>query len=386
MQFAFTEEQEELRETARAFLAEHSGSEAVRAAMEAEHGHDPAVWKRIGAELGWTAITIPEAHGGLGLSEVELVALLEPMGEALLASPFFATVALGANALLVAGSDAQKDAWLPPIAEGETRATLAVAGPGGVWAPTGVEATCRRDGGEYRLAGTARHVVDGACADLVVVAARAEGSTGDEGISLFVVPGDAPGLAREALPTMDRTRRLAELRLDDVRVPADARLGDEGAAAPALREILDRAALALAAEQVGGAQRCLDMAVAYAREREQFGRPIGSFQAIKHKCADMMVAVESARSVAYYAGCVAAEGSAELPAVASMAKAWCSDAYFRCAAESIQIHGGVGITWEYDCHLHLKRARGGEALLGSPDEHRERVAVEMGLGPGSPEA
>ncbi|HKJ25861.1 MAG TPA: acyl-CoA dehydrogenase family protein [Myxococcota bacterium] len=379
MDFSFTEEQEELRETARAFLAEHASSEAVRAAMEAEHGHDPATWKRIGAELGWTAITIPEAHGGLGLTEVELVALLEVMGEVLLPSPYFATVALGANALLVAGSDAQKDAWLPGIAEGQTRATLAVPGAGGRWNVAGVEATCRADGDGHVLSGVARHVVDGACADLVIVAARAEGSSGDVGVSLFAVPGDAPGLERRALPTMDRTRRLAELRMDGLRVPASARLGDEGAAAPALREILDRAFVALAAEQVGGAQRCLDMSVAYAKERVQFGRPIGSFQAIKHKCADMMVAVESARSVAYYAGCVAAEGSAELPAVASMAKAWCSEAYFRCAAESIQIHGGVGITWEYDCHLHFKRARAGEAFLGTPAEHRERVAVAMGL-------
>jgi len=167
--------------------------------------------------------------------------------------------------------------------------------------------------------------------------------------------------------------------MDGLRVPASARLGDEGAAGPALREILDRAAIALAAEQVGGAQRCLDMSVEYAKEREQFGRAIGSFQSIKHKCADMMIAVESARSVAYYAGCVAAEGGDELASVASMAKAWCSEAYFRCAADSIQIHGGVGITWEYDCHLHFKRARGSESFLGSPAEHRERVAHEMGL-------
>jgi alkylation response protein AidB-like acyl-CoA dehydrogenase len=379
MDFTFTEEQEELRQTARAFLAEHASSEATRRAMESEHGHDPAVWKRIGSELGWTALTVPEAFGGLGLGHVELAALLEPMGASLLASPFFASVALGANALLVAGSEDQQAEWLPGIAEGATRATLAVAGPAGRWSPAGVEATFRRDGGDYRLSGAARHVVDGACADLLVIAARAEGSSGDDGISLFAVTGDAPGLVRTALPTMDRTRRLAALEMDGLRVSGSARLGEEGAAGPALREILDRAAVALAAEQVGGAQRCLDTTVAYARERVQFGRPIGSFQAIKHKCADMMVAVESARSAAWYAACVADEGSDELPSAASTAKAWCSDAYFRCAAESIQIHGGVGMTWEYDCHLHFKRARAGEHLLGSPDQHRERVAQEMGL-------
>lgn len=380
MRFAFDAEQEALRDTARAFLAEHSGPEQVRAAMESEHGHDPAVWKQIGTELGWTAITIPEACGGLGLSTVELVALLEPMGESLLCSPFFATVALGAHALLAAGSEAQQARWLPGIAAGETRATLAVAEPAGRWDAAGVGARHRREGSGYRLSGEKRYVLDGACADWIVVATRAEGSRGDEGLSLFVVPGDAEGLVRRALPTLDATRRLASLELHDVAVPADARLDAEGSAAAALRRTLDLAAVALAAEQVGGAQRCLDASVAYAGEREQFGRPIGSFQAVKHKCADMMVAVETARSAAYYAGCIAAEpGSAELPAVASLAKAWCSEAYFRCAAESIQIHGGVGMTWEYDCHLYFRRARGDEALLGSPDEHRERVAREIGL-------
>ena len=381
MNFAFSEEQEELRETARAFLAEHSGSESVRAAMEAEHGHDPAVWKQLGSELGWTAITVPEAYGGLGLSYVELVALLEPMGEALFCSPFFATVALGSNALLVAGDEAQKERLLPGLAEGATRATLAVAETSGGWNADGVSATWRRDGSGYRLSGQKRFVLDGAIADLVVIAARAEGTSGAPGISLFAVPAESEGLARRPLSTMDQTRRLASLELHDLFVPAEARLGAEGAAAPALQRILDLAAIAQAAEQVGGAQRCLDVSVRYAKEREQFGRPIGSFQALKHKCADMMVAVETARSAAYYAACVASEpDSPELPAVASLAKAWCSDAYFRCAAEAIQIHGGVGMTWEYDCHLHFKRARSTRAFLGSPDEHRERVAREIGLG------
>jgi len=381
MDFAFTEEQEALRETARAFLAGRSGSEQVRAAMESEHGFDPAVWKQIGTELGWTALTIPEAFGGLGLGDVELLALLEPMGEALLCSPFFATVCLGANALLVAGSEQQKAAWLPGIAEGETRATLAVAEASGRWDADGVEATWAKDGGDYLLSGAKRYVLDGACADLLVIAARAPETHGEAGLSLFAVSGDADGLGRTPLPTMDRTRRLAALELDGLRVPAAARLGEEGTAGPALRQILQRAAVALGAEQVGGAQRCLDMSVGYAKEREQFGRPIGSFQAIKHKCADMMVAVETARSAVYYAGCVAAEAGPELPAVASLVKAWCSEAYFRCAAESVQIHGGVGFTWEYDCHLHLKRARGGEVFLGTPAEHRERVAREIGLEP-----
>jgi alkylation response protein AidB-like acyl-CoA dehydrogenase len=220
-------------------------------------------------------------------------------------------------------------------------------------------------------------VPDGHSADLLVVAARREGTRGDDGLSLFLVPGDAAGLERRALPTMDQTRRQAHLELRDVRVPASALLGQEGGAGPALRRSLDLAAVALAAEQVGGAQRCLDLAVDYARERVQFGRPIGSFQAIKHKCADMLVLVETARSAAYYAGCVAAEGSAELGVAASLAKATCSEAYFRCAADCLQIFGGVGFTWEYDPHLYFKRAKSTETLLGDPDSHRERVAAAV---------
>jgi len=222
-------------------------------------------------------------------------------------------------------------------------------------------------------------VLDGHTADRLIVAARSPGSTGADGVSLLLVPGDATGLTRARRPTLDQTRRLARIRLDGVRVPESALLGDEGAAAPALARTLDLAAIALAAEQVGGAQRCLDMSVAYAKERVQFGRPIGSFQAIKHKCADMMVQVESARSAVYFAACVAAEESAEVAESASLAKAYCSDAYFECAAQAIQIHGGVGFTWEYDVHLHFKRAKASETFLGDPTWHRERIARGIGL-------
>lgn len=379
MDFVFNEEQEELRATARAFLAERSGSEQVRKAMESDLGYDPNLWREMAAELGWTSVTIPEAYDGLGLGDVELVALLEVMGESLVCSPFFATVALGANALLVAGSDEQKRAHLPGIAEGQTRVTLASAGPAGDWSVGGVEATFESRDDGYRLDGEFRYVLDGATADLIVVGAREAGTQGEHGIALFVIPAATAGLERTPLPTIDSTRRLAAITMDGVRVAADARLCDGGEAASALREILDRASIALAAEQVGGAQRCLDMAVAYANEREQFGRPIGSFQAIKHKCADMMVAVEAARSAVYYAGCVAAEGGAELRSAAAAAQATASDAFFRCAADSLQIHGGVGFTWEYDVHLYFKRAKSSESFLGSPQEHRELVAREIGL-------
>jgi alkylation response protein AidB-like acyl-CoA dehydrogenase len=379
MDFAFNEEQEELRSIARSFLEDHSASEQVRQAMESELGYEPQLWKQIGAELGWTSVVIPEEYGGLGLSYVELVALLEVMGGALLCSPFFASVCLAGNALLVGGSEEQKREHLPGIAEGETRATLACTEAGGSWDAAGICTTARADGGDFVLDGIKTFVPDGHCADLLVVAARLADTSGEEGISLFAVPADRPGIERRALPTVDQTRRQAEIVFRGARVPAAALLGEEGAGWPALAKTLQLAAVALAAEQVGGAQQCLDMAVAYAKERIQFGRPIGSFQAIKHKCADMMVAVESARSAAYYAGCAAAEDGDELPLAASLAKSVCSDAYFRCAADSLQIHGGVGFTWEYDVHLHLKRAKSSETLLGDATYHREQVAQRIGL-------
>jgi alkylation response protein AidB-like acyl-CoA dehydrogenase len=375
LNLAFSEEQEELRAQARAFLADHSSAEQVRAAMASELGYDAEVWKRISAELGWPAVVVPEEYGGLGLGHVELVALMEVMGEALLCSPFFSSVCLGGTALLLAGSEEQKREHLPGIAEGETRVTLALTEPSGRWGPAGVEALARREGNGYVLSGSKRFVPDGHAADLLVVAARREGSRGDDGLSLFLVPGDAPGVERRALPTMDQTRRQAQVELREVRLPASTLLGEEGAAAPALARTLDLATVGLAAEQVGGAQRCLDLAVAYAKQRVQFGRPIGSFQAIKHKCADMMTRVETARSAAYYAGCVAAEGSEKLPLAASLAKATCSDAYFRCAADCLQIFGGVGFTWEYEPHLYFKRAKSSETLLGDASFHRERLAA-----------
>jgi alkylation response protein AidB-like acyl-CoA dehydrogenase len=358
MQLAFTEEQEELRRSARAFLAEHSSSERVRAAMASELGWDADAWKRIGAELGWTAVAIPESHGGVGLGFVELVGLLEEMGETLLCAPFFSTVCLAAPALLAAADSAAAREWLPAIAEGRATATLVA---------DGVTATKRGSG--FALDGAARLVLDGHAAELLVIAAR-----NGAGTSLFAVPASARGVERRAHTTMDATRRFAAVTLSGVEVGADALLGAEGEGAAALERALDQARVALAAEQTGGAQRCLDLSVAYAQERVQFGRAIGSFQAIKHKCADMMVAVESSRSASYWAGCVAAEDGAELPRAASLAKAWASESYFRCAADALQIYGGVGFTWEYDVHLHLKRARSMESFLGTPAWHRERVA------------
>ena len=364
---------------ARAFLAEHSGSEQVRAAMTTERGFDEGVWKQIGAELGMTAVLVPEAYGGLGLGFVELVALMETMGEALLCAPFLSSVCLGGSAILACANEAQKQAWLPGLADGTLRATLAVAETSGRWDAAGIETRYREEGSGFVLSGVKRYVVDGHSADLVIVAARREGSEGESGIGLFAVPGEAAGLVRKRLSSMDQTRRLAELALDDVQVGSDACLGEAGNAWPTLERALQQSAVALAAEQLGGAQRCLEMAVAYAKERVQFGRPIGSFQAIKHKCADMMVRAEAARSAVYYAGCVADEDAARLPEAACTAKAVASDAYFRNAGEALQIFGGVGFTWEYDVHLYLKRARSSASLLGDAAWHREQLARRIGL-------
>jgi alkylation response protein AidB-like acyl-CoA dehydrogenase len=379
MHFAFTEEQEELRSQAHGFLGEFSAPEQVRKAMESEVGYDPELWGRISTELGWPSVVIPEEYGGLGLTYVELIALMEEMGAALLSAPFLSSVCLAGNALILGGTEEQKKEHLPGIAEGTTIGTLAYMEPNGRPDATGIETLARREGGDFILAGTKTFVLDGHTAGLLVVAARSADSSGEEGISLFAIPSDCRGLERRLLPTMDQTRKQAELSLKEIRVPASALMGEEGQGWKTLNGTLDLAAVALAAEQVGGAQRCLDMSVEYAKERVQFGRPIGSFQAIKHKCANMMVEVESARSASYYAGWAAAQGAEDLPVAAALAKAFCSDTYFRCAADCLQIHGGVGFTWEYEVHLYFKRAKSTEILFGSPAYHRERVAQRIGL-------
>jgi alkylation response protein AidB-like acyl-CoA dehydrogenase len=369
--FAFSEEQEELRRTVRAFLEDKSPSAEVRRLMETEEGYDPAVWEQMGSQLGLQGLAIPEEYGGSGYSYVELIVVLEEMGRALLAAPYFSTVALAANAILHSGDDAAKKELLGGIASGETIATLALTEDSGRWDAEGITATATKSGDGYTIDGHKMFVLDGHTANLIIVAAK----TGDN-VSLFTVAGDADGLTRTALATMDQTRKQARLEFSGT--PAKL-LGTEGEGWPVLSRVLDLAAVALAAEQVGGAQKCLEMSVDYAKVRVQFGRPIGSFQAIKHKCADMLLEVESAKSAAYYAGWAAAELNDELPTVASLAKAYCSDAYFHAAAENIQIHGGIGFTWEHDAHLYFKRAKSSQLLLGDPTYHRELLAQRIGI-------
>ncbi|MGZ4681414.1 MAG: acyl-CoA dehydrogenase family protein [Acidimicrobiales bacterium] len=371
MNFAFSEEQEELRNIVRQFLDAKSPEAAVREQMETEKGYDDAVWSQMSEQLGLQSLIVPEEFGGSGYSYVELIVVLEEMGRALLCAPYFSTVVLGANTLIHSGDDAAKAAHLPGIASGETIATLAFTEPNGRWDESGIEATAVADGDSWKISGTKSFVLDGHVADLVIVAAR----TG-AGVSLFAVQGDAAGLTRTSLSTMDQTRKQAKLDFDGV---SGTLIGTDGGGWDVLSTVLDLAAVALAAEQVGGAQKCLDMAVEYAKVRVQFGRPIGSFQAIKHKCADMLLEVESAKSAAYYAGWCASEMNDELPSVASLAKAYCSDAYFHAAAENIQIHGGIGFTWEHPAHLYFKRAKSSELLFGDPTYHRELLAQRIGI-------
>jgi alkylation response protein AidB-like acyl-CoA dehydrogenase len=371
MNFAFTEEQEELRKTVRQFLEAKSPETAVREQMETEAGYDAAVWSQMGEQMGLQGLIVPEEFGGSGYSYVELGIVLEEMGRALLCAPFFSTVVLAANTLIHSGDEAAKAAHLPGIASGETIATLAYTEPSGKWDESGITMQATASGDGWSLSGTKMFVLDGHTANLIIVAART-----DKGVSLFAVDGGAAGLTRTALSTMDQTRKQAKLEFSNT--PATL-IGAEGEGWNTLGRVLDLAAVGLAAEQVGGAQKVLEMAVDYAKVRVQFGRPIGSFQAIKHKCADMLLEVESAKSAAYYGMWCAAELNDELPSVASLAKAYCSEAYFHATAENIQIHGGIGFTWEHPAHLYFKRAKSSELLFGDPTYHRELLAQRIGI-------
>jgi alkylation response protein AidB-like acyl-CoA dehydrogenase len=369
--FAFSEEQEELRRVVKQFLDDKSSEATVRELMETESGYDEAIWAQMGEQMGLQGLIIPEEFGGSGYSYVELIVVLEEMGRRLLCAPYFSTVVLAANALLHSGDDAAKKELLPGIASGETIATVAFTEENGRWDADGITATATKSGDDWVISGTKMFVLDGHSASLIVVAART-----DAGVSLFSVAGDASGLTRTPLSTMDQTRKQA--RLDFEGTPAKL-IGTDGGGWDTLSTMLDLAAVGLAAEQVGGAQEVLEMAVQYAKDRVQFGRPIGSFQAIKHKCADMLLEVESAKSAAYYAGWCAAEMNDELPSVASLAKAYCSEAYFHATAENIQIHGGIGFTWEHPAHLYFKRAKSSELLFGDPTYHRELLAQRIGI-------
>ncbi len=371
MDLIATPEQDELRSSVRRFLETKSPSEVVRALMDDPIGYDPAVWSQMANQLGLQSLAIPEEYGGSGFGFVELTIVLEEMGRMLLPSPYFSTIVLAAQAILDSGDTDAAKKLLPGIANGSTIATLAFTEESGRWDLESIAMTATKKGDGWSLSGTKSYVVDGHIAGLIVVAAQT-----DAGLTLFAVDGAAAGLAATAVPTLDQTRKLATITFDGV---PGTLIGAPGAAAGSLAKTLDKVALAMAAEQVGGAQRAMDMAVEYSKVRTQFDQPIGSFQALKHKASEVMLRVESARAAAYYGAWAVAEDSDEVPAVASLAKAYCSEAFFHAAAENIQMHGGIGFTWEHDAHLYFKRAKASQLFLGDGTYHRERLADLIGI-------
>jgi alkylation response protein AidB-like acyl-CoA dehydrogenase len=379
MNFGFNEEQELLRSTARKFFDNECASETVRKLMDGPEGMTPDLWKKI-AEQGWTGLIFADEHGGMGLGFVDLVVLMEEMGRAVVPGPFFSTVLLGGLAIREAGTDAQKKAWLPKIASGEARATLAWMEPSAELGARGITLQATAKGAGFTLDGTKLFVHDAHTADVIVVATRtSSGQNAEDGVSLFLVPKATPGLSVTLLPTMDQTRKLCEVGFKNVAVGAEALMGQAGSGWAPLSRVIDRATVALCAEMCGGAQKVLEMTVEYAKIRQAFGRPIGSYQGVKHKAADMLVDVENSKSITYYAAWAMDEGVPEGPLAVSMAKAYVSDAYRRVSGAGIQLHGGIGFTWEHDLHLYFKRAKGSEFTFGDATWHRERVAQLVNL-------
>jgi alkylation response protein AidB-like acyl-CoA dehydrogenase len=380
MNFGFSEEQEILRESARKFLEAECPTAFVRKMMEHETAHSAELWKKL-ADLGWLGLLIPQRFGGMGGSLLDASVIVEEMGKALFPGPFLATALLGAAAVGVGGSAAQKKALLPRIAEGSAVLTLAFVENRGSHDAAKIELAAKRQGRDYVLRGEKLFVFDAAIADWIVVAARTAFAKKDprHGVTLFLVERGAPGLSIAPLSTADKTRRQANLTFDRVNVPTEQVLGRVDQGWPILSRALQIGTAALCVETVGVAQRALELSVEYARERMQFGKPIGSFQAVKHKCVDMMVSVENARSLSYYATWAVDERNRECATAVAMAKAYASDMGKNVTGDAIQVHGGIGFTWEHDIHLYYRRALANEVTFGSAPLHREAVAQQLNL-------
>lgn len=363
MYFALTSEQRELAQAVRQLLAKEAPLSKVRQMIEPQIPRDDGVWTKMAGELGLLGLVVPEQYGGAGASSIELAAVLEETGRALLIAPFFATTALATQVLLECGDEQVQEQYLPQIASGELTGTAVVSVQ-----PSDIIASDDRIGS--RLSGTARFVISGADVDVIFTdAADQHGAR-----SIYAVDMSASGVDAERLRSADLTRPLAHVVFNDA--PA-MRVGAAGDGPRICAVVADRAAIYLACEQVGGAKACLEMAVAYAKTRRQFNRPIGSFQAIKHMLADVLLESESAWAAAFYAAAAIATPSEDIALVASIAKSSCAEAFFLAAGTSIQVHGGIGFTWEQDCHLYFKRANAGRQLLGSTQAHRERIATAM---------
>lgn len=365
-----TSEQEALRDVMRAFLRKYSGEAAVREQMDSELGYDAGAWRTAAEQIGMPALVIPEEFGGAGYGFDELSVVMEEAGRALYTGPVLPVV-LATYALLFSEDTAACQRHLPAIAEGSLVATVAVSERGADWTEDDITTTARQERDSWLLQGVKSYVLGAAEADLMIVAARTE-----RGVALFAVDREAENLTVDRCEVMDLTRRLANVTFSDT--PA-ALIGQDGAGWGALARVRDHAITALACEQVGGAAAVLEATVDYLKVRQQFGRPIGSFQAIKHRCADMLVELESARSAAAYASSAATESADDLSLAASIAKTFCSNAFYHIAAEGIQMHGGIGFTWEHPAHLYFKRAKSSQILFGSPSAHRERIARLTGM-------
>jgi alkylation response protein AidB-like acyl-CoA dehydrogenase len=376
MDFAFSEEQEMLRRSARDFLAKECSSKVVRKLMESSDPYDEGLWQKV-AGLGWTALGIPEEYGGVG-TFLDLVVVLEEAGRALMPGPFFATMGLAVPAIIESGTGAQKKETLGAIAQGTARATLAFTEPSGRWDAGSVTLTAKPSGGGWQLDGVKQFVPDAEAADYMVVAARTRGE-GEDGISLFLVKGRPKGMTVTPLKTLDQTRRWNEVRFDGIKLDAGSLMGAADKAWPHLKRALEWATAALCAEMVGGTQKVLETSTDYAKARHQFGKPIGIYQAVSHKLADMLVLSESGRSATYYAAWAVDADAPDRSLAASMAKAYVSDAYRKVAGDGIQVHGGIGFTWEHDMHLYFKRAKSSEVTLGDATYHRELVAQSLDL-------
>jgi alkylation response protein AidB-like acyl-CoA dehydrogenase len=370
MDFSFTPDQTLLKNSARAFLDEHCKPATVRLLWDDPRGESEGMWKEM-AQLGWLGLSLPEEHGGSALGMVETALLLEELGRAAYPGPYWPTM-LVASAIAETGTEAQKQRWLGTIASGDARATLALLDADLDWGPDAIATRAEKTPAGWTLSGLKRYVAWSHVASVLLVPARAP-----EGVSLFLVDPAAAGLTSSLLQCMDPGTRWANLALDRVPVRAEDLLGAPGSGGPVLQRLLRRAGVGAAAEMLGAARRCLDMAVGYAKVREQFGQPIGSFQAIRHKCADMLLEVENSHSAVYYAAWALDAGAEDAETAASIAKAYVGDASRKVCGEAIQVHGGIGFTWEFDLHMYFKRAKALEAQYGDADHHRELILAHV---------